>query len=68
MLSCLLLESTERGRAAAGSRWTMAAGTSTELVQRLLNWHEQSKGLAVVKIVCGSLVILGGVWLIYTSA
>ena len=46
----------------------MAAGTSTELVQRLLNWHEQSKGLAVVKIVCGSLVILGGVWLIYTSA
>jgi cytochrome c-type biogenesis protein len=36
-------------------------------VQRLLNWNEKSKGLAVVKIVCGVLVILGGVWLIYTA-
>jgi cytochrome c-type biogenesis protein len=45
----------------------VAAGTSTELVQRFLNWNEQSKGLTVVKIICGSLVILGGVWLIYTA-
>jgi cytochrome c-type biogenesis protein len=43
------------------------AGTSTELVQRFLNWNEQSKGLTVVKFICGSLVILGGVWLIYTA-
>jgi cytochrome c-type biogenesis protein len=45
----------------------VAAGTSTELVQRFLNWNENSKGLTVLKIVCGVLVILGGVWLIYTA-
>ena len=45
----------------------VAAGTSTELVQRFLNWNEQSKGVAIVKIICGILVILGGAWLIYTS-
>jgi cytochrome c-type biogenesis protein len=45
----------------------VVAGTSTELVQRLLNWNEHSKGPAGVKVVCGILVILGGVWLIYTS-
>jgi cytochrome c-type biogenesis protein len=45
----------------------VAAGTSTELVQRFLNWNEQSKGLTVVKVICGLLVILGGVWLIYTA-
>lgn len=45
----------------------VAAGTSTELVQRFLRWNENSKGLTVVKIICGVLVILGGVWLIYTA-
>jgi len=45
----------------------VAAGTSTELVERWLKWNEQSKGLAVLKIVCGILVMLGGVWLIYTA-
>jgi cytochrome c-type biogenesis protein len=45
----------------------VAAGTSTELVQRFLNWNEQSRGLGVLKVVCGVLVILGGVWLIYTA-
>ena len=43
------------------------AGTFTEVVQRFLNWNEQSKGVAVVKYVCGVLVILGGVWLIYSA-
>ncbi len=46
----------------------VAAGTSTELVQRFLNWNEHSKGLTVVKIICGILVILGGVWLIYSAS
>ncbi len=46
----------------------VAAGTSTELVQRFLNWNEQSQGVAVVKGICGILVLLGGVWLIYTAA
>lgn len=43
------------------------AGTFTEVVQRFLNWNEQSKGVTVVKYVCGVLVILGGVWLIYSA-
>jgi len=43
------------------------AGTSTEMVQRFLNWNEQSKGVVRVKFVCGLLVMLGGVWLIYSS-
>lgn len=45
----------------------VAAGTSTEMVQRFLNWNEHSKGVAVVKIICGVLVLLGGVWLIYSA-
>lgn len=45
----------------------VAAGTFTELVQRFLNWNEQSKGIAVVKSICGVLVLLGGVWLIFTA-
>jgi len=43
------------------------AGTSTEWVQRFLDWNEQSKGLTVLKCVCGVLVILGGIWMIYTA-
>ncbi len=45
----------------------VVAGTSTELVQRFLNWNEQSQGVRVVKGVCGVLVILGGGWLIYSA-
>jgi cytochrome c-type biogenesis protein len=45
----------------------VAAGTFTEFVQRFLNWNEQSKGVAVVKTICAVLVILAGVWLIYTA-
>jgi cytochrome c-type biogenesis protein len=45
----------------------VAAGTSTELVQRFLNWNERSKGVTVVKCVCGVLVILGAGWLIYSA-
>jgi len=43
------------------------AGTSTELVQRYLNWSEKSKGTTIVKKVCGILVILGGLYLIYAA-
>ncbi len=43
------------------------AGTFTEVVQRFLNWNEQSKGVTILKSVCGVLVILGGVWLIYLA-
>ncbi len=43
------------------------AGTSTEAVQRFLNWNEASKGVGAVKAVCGVLVMLGGLWLVYTT-
>jgi len=43
------------------------AGTFTEVVQKFLNWNEHSKGVTILKIVCGILVILGGVWLIYSA-
>jgi cytochrome c-type biogenesis protein len=43
------------------------AGTSTELVQRYLNWNEQSRGTYWVKVVCGVLVLIGGLWMIYTA-
>ncbi len=46
----------------------VAAGTSTELVQRFLDWNEQSRGVQVVKCICGVLVLLGGVWFIYSAA
>jgi cytochrome c-type biogenesis protein len=40
------------------------AGTFTEVVQRYLNWNENSKGAAILKKACGILVILGGLYLI----
>jgi cytochrome c-type biogenesis protein len=43
------------------------AGTFTEVVQRYMNWNEKSKGALIIKKICGILVILGGVWLIYTA-
>jgi cytochrome c-type biogenesis protein len=43
------------------------AGTFTEVVQRFLNWNERSKGVTVLKSVCGVLVILGGAWLVYSA-
>jgi len=46
----------------------VVAGTSTELVQRYLDWNEGSKGAVILKKVCGVLVILGGLYLIYTAA
>ena len=43
------------------------AGTFTEVVQRYLNWNERSKGALVLKKVCGVLVLLGGVYLIWKA-
>ena len=45
----------------------VGAGTSTELVQRYLNWNEKSRGAAILKCICGALVLLGGLSLIYTA-
>lgn len=43
------------------------AGTFTEVIQRYLNWNERSKGPVRLKRICGILVILGGLWMIYTA-
>ncbi len=43
------------------------AGTSTGLVQRYLNWNEKSKGAVIVKRICGLLVLLAGLYLIYIA-
>ena len=43
------------------------AGTFTEVVQRYMNWNEKSKGAVILKKICGILVLLGGVYLIYTA-
>lgn len=43
------------------------AGTFTEVIQHYLNWNERSQGALILKYACGVLVIVGGVWLIYTA-
>jgi len=43
------------------------AGTSTELVQRYMNWNETSKGTVIVKRVCGVFVLLAGLYMIYIA-
>ncbi len=43
------------------------AGTSTELVQRYMNWNEKSRATIIIKSICGLLVILGGLYLIYIA-
>ena len=43
------------------------AGTFTQVVQRYLNWTERSRGAVVLRRVCGVLVILGGVYLVYSA-
>lgn len=45
----------------------VAAGTSAELVQRYMNWNENSRGAVILKRICGALVFMGGVYLIYNS-
>lgn len=45
----------------------VAAGTFTEVVQRYLNWNERSRGGAILRGVCGVLVLIGGVYLINTA-
>lgn len=43
------------------------AGTSTELVEKALHWNKDDPGARVLKKVCGVLVLLGGLWLLYTA-
>ena len=43
------------------------AGTFTEVVQHYLNWNEKSKGALILKKICGVLVFIGGIYMIYTA-
>ena len=45
----------------------VAAGTSAEIVQQVLNWNEKSKGIAAVKFLCGILVAIGGGYMLFTA-
>jgi cytochrome c-type biogenesis protein len=43
------------------------AGTSTELVEKALNWNKDAPVRTRLRRVCGVLVLLGGLWLLYTA-
>ncbi len=43
------------------------AGTFTEVVQHVLDWNEASKGSRILKKICGVLVLLAGLWMLYTA-
>jgi len=43
------------------------AGTFTQVVERYLNWNERSKGAVILRRACGILVLLGGLYLVYTA-
>lgn len=43
------------------------AGTCTELVQRYMNWNEKSRATIIIKSICGVLLILCGLYLIYIA-
>ncbi len=43
------------------------AGTCTELVQRYMNWNEKSRGAIILKRICGILVLIGGLYLIFIA-
>jgi cytochrome c-type biogenesis protein len=45
----------------------IAAGTLTRKVQQYLNWTEKSKAATYIKRVCGVLVIIGGIYMIYNT-
>lgn len=43
------------------------AGTFTEVVQHYMNWNEKSGGAMLLKKICGVLVLIGGLYMIYTA-
>ncbi len=45
----------------------IAGGTFIPAVQSFLNWSDKSKGLIIVKKVCGIIVILAGIYLMYNA-
>ncbi|TET70640.1 MAG: cytochrome C biogenesis protein [Candidatus Aminicenantes bacterium] len=45
----------------------IVAGTSTRLVQHITKWDDQSKGITIIRKICGILVLLGGIYLVYST-
>jgi cytochrome c-type biogenesis protein len=45
----------------------VAAGTSTRWVQKYLDWSNESRGATVARGLCGVLVILGGLYMVYVA-
>jgi cytochrome c-type biogenesis protein len=45
----------------------IAAGTSTRLVQQITKWDDQSKGITIIRKICGILVLIGGIYLLYSK-
>ena len=43
------------------------AGVSTQQLQQYLKWNEQARGAVILRKICGVLVLLGAVYLIYTA-
>lgn len=43
------------------------AGTFTGWVQRVLDWNQASRGARFLKTGCGILVLLAGLWMLYTA-
>jgi cytochrome c-type biogenesis protein len=44
------------------------AGTFTELVQRYMNWNERSKGAVIFKRLCGILILIAGLYLLFIAS
>jgi len=45
----------------------VAAGTATEAVEKYLSWNERSRGAAIVKRICGVLIISAALYLVWTA-
>jgi cytochrome c-type biogenesis protein len=43
------------------------AGTFAGFVQRYKNWNSQSSATRIIKRICGILVLLAGLYLLYTA-
>lgn len=43
------------------------AGSFTEAVNHLLRWNEESRGAVIVKMICGVLVIIAGIYMLISS-
>ena len=43
------------------------AGTFTEAVQHYMNWNEKSSGTIILKRICGVLVLVAGLYLLFTA-